>query len=86
MSWKDISSYSRNDTKREPCTFELIAEGVRLTVTRHIHYGPHDWIAIAEPYFSTVVLRSQDIVGAKEEAKKLLRNCLTKSLRALDAE
>ena len=82
MSWKDISSFSKNDKDRTPTTFELQAGDVRLVVTRHIHH-PGAWVAICEPFFRCKELDCEDIERAKEEAITVVRHKLGNSLCGL---
>lgn len=73
-AWRDISSYSRDDKERIPCSFDINLGGVRLVVTRKLHM--QGWYADAPPLFSTLKLHSEDIEGAKNEALTVLAGLL----------
>lgn len=83
--WKDISSFSRSDKDRTPKTWEFKGVGIRVIVTRNIHYAPDVWLARCEPYFSYIELKNKDIDAAKEEAMAIVKNCVRKALASLDA-
>jgi uncharacterized protein with FMN-binding domain len=83
--WKDISSFSQRATNRVPRTFEFKAAGIRVVVSRHHDYPDDVWTASAEPYFSLLELKNTDIADAKTEAINIVKNCLAKTLAALDA-
>lgn len=82
--WKDISSFSKAETDRSPKTFELKANGIRIVVMRHRDYPLGTWVARAEPYFSELQLKSIDSDSAQKEAIEIVKNCLAKTLAALD--
>lgn len=48
LKWKDISSYSRDDTKRVPQSFESHVGGIRVVVTRR--HGLVGWFLVCEPW------------------------------------
>ncbi len=73
MIWKDISSYSREEKRTEPKTFEANVYELRLIITRHIHYEPELWLFTCEPFFDLAKLQSTKIDEAQAEAVHLLR-------------
>jgi hypothetical protein len=87
--WKDETSYSRGDTKREPRTWTIKhGEGsvtpLRVTVTRHINY-PGEWLLVCRELNLQLALGSEDIEGAKTEALKSIAYTLTRYSDAVKA-
>ncbi len=84
MLWKDISSYSQRDTSpRAPRTFELNLGGLRLCVTRHIHFEPTEWVLTCAPWFSNQVVGTGTAEEAQAAALAAVRKKLTEALAAL---
>lgn len=84
MQWKDISTYKRGDKTREIRTVQLeVASGLRLVVTRHIHYAPDEWVLNCEPWFSNFVVGNGTLAEAKEAAVHLVRERLAMAQAAL---
>ena len=74
LEFKDKSSYSQDETKREPTTWEASVLGLRLCVTRHIDYGPDVWLLKTYPaLMPDRVLKSKEAVAAQKEAVQLVR-------------
>jgi hypothetical protein len=72
MNWKNISSFSRDDTDRTPNAWEAHAGGLRIVVHRHIHFPKDVWLLSTTPFFDRKQLTSKSIEEAKEEAVKLV--------------
>jgi hypothetical protein len=73
VEFKDVTSHSQGTKDRTPRTWEAKIGCVRLTVTRHIHYAPDEWIARSHPSIIDMeLLQSKDIEEAKDEAVELL--------------
>ncbi len=73
--WKDISSYSKSDTDREPNTFELRRGTVRIVIVRdHIAFRGTGvvWVMRCDPWFNTHALKATDLPDAKAEALSLV--------------
>ena len=71
--FKDITSHSQGTKDRTPRTWEAKIAGVRLTVTRPIHYAPDEWVARSHPSIIDMeLLQSKDIAEAQDEAVELL--------------
>ncbi|MBS1199190.1 MAG: hypothetical protein H6R18_2975 [Proteobacteria bacterium] len=83
MEWKDKSSFSQGDKVRTPKSFEARAGSLRITVTRHIHHDPADWVLICEPWFSQTVISTGTADEAKEAAVIAVRKKLAETLAAL---
>lgn len=83
MKWNDVSSYSRSEAKREPKSVEASAGGLKMVVTRHIHY-PGKWVVSCAPFFDTRELSSVELDAAKVEATNLVRAKLEAAVKALD--
>ncbi len=43
MTWRDVTSYSRGDTVREPRSWEIVLGPERIVVTRHVQFDVDDW-------------------------------------------
>lgn len=87
MEWKDVSSFSQN-TKREdriPKTFCVYIAGERLTVTRHIHYSPDEWIASYGGLIGGLVVGNGTAEDAKVRALTLVRDRLAESVSQMNA-
>ncbi len=67
MKWKDVSSFSQGDKARIPCSFELRAAGIRIAVSRHIHYAPDAWVLRCEPFTTGTEISN----GTADEAMDL---------------
>jgi hypothetical protein len=77
FTWKDATSYSRDDRKREPTIWETHVSGVEVMVHRHIYNGPDTWLlSCRDVGIERRELRSKDIDAAKREAAKLLAKLL----------
>ena len=83
-NWEDETSYSRGDKERVPRTWTCRLGGhLRVTVTRHIHYPPDDWLLFCLPFFDGRVLKAKDIKQAKCEALLLVKEKLREAMRQL---
>lgn len=80
-TWKDISSYSRTDTNREPHSFQIWIGPVRLVVTRKLHL--EGWYVDAPPFIISRRTESEKIEGAKQEALMTLESELERALNAV---
>lgn len=81
MNWKDVSSYSKSETKT-PKSWELRAGAFRIVVTRHIHHESNEWVFFCEP-FRSVNLGAVSIEAAKQEAVAIVDSHLRKALKEL---
>lgn len=81
--WKDISSFSQRDKVREPRTFVMEVAGLSITVTRHMHYAPTDWLLCCDPFFREVVIGTGTADDAKVAAIKAVKQKLIDTLAAL---
>lgn len=84
MNWKDISSYSRYDEAREPVTFTLQLNGLKLVVTRHIHHAPDAWVLTCQPWFEQREVSKGTADEAKATALTLVRSKLAEATDALN--
>ncbi len=66
-----MTSYQRGG-ERVPRSWQYDAGGLKIVVTRHIHY-PGTWVLQCEPWFALRVLESDDIKDAQAEALMLVR-------------
>lgn len=83
-AWKDTTSYSQGDTKREPRVWTLQAGHLRIMVHRHIDC-PGDWLlSCADAGFDRRWLSASDVEAAKAQALTLVRARLTAALKALE--
>lgn len=83
MDWKDTSSFSQGDKVRIPATFTLLAGGLKVVVTRHIHAEPDEWVLNCEPWFRHTIVGKGSADEAKSAALALVRNKLRSTLVAL---
>ena len=66
--YKDITTYSRNDVKREIRVLENEANGIKFWVHKHIDYGNEWLLSCYELNISNVPLKTEDMNEAKEKA------------------
>lgn len=66
--YKDITTYSRNDVKREIRVLENEANGIKFMVHKHIDYGNEWLLSCYELNISNVPLKTEDMNEAKEKA------------------
>lgn len=78
--WKDRSKSWSDDTI---VSSETKVGGFKLSITRHIHYQPDDWIANCSYIFSRILLKNKDINLAKAEAEQKLKLILEEALKDL---
>lgn len=84
--WQDVTSYSQNDTAREPRSWEFGAGAVRVIVTRQ-HGIPGVWFLRCDGVgFACHTLTQAKIDDAKAEALGLVKNRLLVACRALGGE
>jgi len=86
MKWKDVSSYSRDDTERAPRTFEIRTDAIIVVVTRWIHGDPARWyLTCREAGFSSHYgLNNQDLKDAQKEALWRVHDILIKRAEAIE--
>ena len=85
IEWKDVTNYSRSDTKRVPRSWAALIGGLRVTVSRHIHYAPDAWLLTCSPWFETTELTVKDGEMAKLQAFKWIGQRLRGALLELGA-
>lgn len=83
MEWKDETSYRQGDTDRTPKTWVLGVAGLRIVVSRHIHFAPDEWVLTCEPWFNKKVISNGTEGEAKEAALSAVRNCVATALFVL---
>jgi hypothetical protein len=83
VSWRDITSYSRNDETRTPRTWKLVSKTMDITVTRHIHYLANEWALICDPWFNKTVISTGTADEAKQKAIALVIDKLEGALSEL---
>ena len=66
--YKDITTYSRNDVKREIRVLENEANGIKFWVHKHIDYGNEWLLSCYELNISNVPLKTEDMNEAKKKA------------------
>lgn len=66
--YKDITTHSRNDVKREIRVLENEANGIRFRVHKHIDYGNEWLLSCYELNISMVPLETEDMDEAKGKA------------------
>jgi hypothetical protein len=81
--WRDESSWSRGDVDRTPKTWVMdLFPGVRLTLTRHIHLDPDEWM-VRLPWAEVVLKRGLTADMAKARAEMYVVAQLKAALRSL---
>jgi hypothetical protein len=84
MDWKDVTSYSRNDTARKTTSTEATAGDLRIVVHRWIH-DPGKWFLTAHPVIDQRELKADALEDAQTEGLALVRAWLGRQAKALDA-
>jgi len=87
-TWKDATSYSRNDKDRIPQTWEIDLGGnLKLGVTRHRHYESDQWLFYCHQLNLEEPLnyRGDDPRRAHIEAANKVRAWLTRITKRIDA-
>ena len=76
-AWKDSTSYQQSDKKREPRSWVMSVAGLRVTVHRHIHYAPTQWLlSCSELGFDMRELKALPANEAMGEAQRLVADAL----------
>ena len=79
LVWKDITSYSRGDTKRVARVFELKIANVSLLVHRHIDY--EGWLLSSNDLdLEKIKLKLEDVEAAKVESLNKLSGILSEKI------
>lgn len=74
--WKDETSYSRGGD-RTPTTWTLRLPTLRITVHRHVHYAPNQWLVTCDRLLGVPqLLASGELEAAKREAIEKLILCV----------
>lgn len=66
--YKDITTHSKNDTKREPSVLENETNGIRFTVHKYIGMGEAWFLSCNELGIKMMDLKTEDMGKAKEKA------------------
>lgn len=83
--WKDITSYSRGDQKREQKSFELKAGVFRVSVSRWCHGEPDVWYLSCDSLcIEFRELNAATIEYAQKEAVEIVRGRIVQALEAID--
>ena len=77
--WQDQTSYSRDDKTREPRVWALKVRGLRISVSKHIHFEG-GWVLDCQPWFDVYDLHTTDSEQARRKALELVRAELTNAL------
>jgi len=92
--WKDVSSYSRQTPQEErvPDQWDYETPSMRISVHRHIHYEPDQWLMSvrgrgAGPRVSVDMqpLKNKDADQAKAEALTVLKTFFAKVLGEIES-
>lgn len=86
IEWEDETNYSRGDVERVPRTWAAKGGGLKISVHRHIHHEPDDWLLTCAPWFNCQVLPSKAAPVAKRQALDLVQERLHAALVALHDE
>lgn len=85
-TWRDATSYSRNEkvSETEPRTWKLEMGDVSVTVTKHIHYGD-EWTIVSDDLdIRQNGLGTTDAAVAKKEAVRIARRACEDRLEELE--
>lgn len=82
--WQDITSFSRGDKDRTPKTWTAKFGAFKITLTRHIHYSPDQWVASSPGVFHIRPMESKDLHEAASQAQGSLKAALEDALSAMD--
>jgi hypothetical protein len=82
--WKDETSYTQGDKERIPRSWVRWDGLLRVTVHRHIHYPPDQWLLSCAPWFDKRELESKDADAAKDEAVTLVLQVLEGARKSLN--
>lgn len=71
--WKDVTSYSRDDTERKPETYQISHGDLRIVITcGHIYHRP-DWVMHCRQLgIDTKALKAKTTQDAKAEAVRIV--------------
>lgn len=84
--YKDITTYSKNDTERKPRVLENIANGVKFTVHKYVGLGDEWFIDCRELGIILMALHTEDMEEAKEKAIVEIESQLNRKIdKYLDA-
>ena len=85
MSFKDVTSYRRNEEKI-PGSFEARIGRLRVVITnRHIHF-PGKWICHVHPLLDCVELKATTVDEAKPEALQVAQDLVNAMVEDLNIE
>ena len=80
--YKDISTYSRGETERNPKILSCEINGLEFIVHKHIYYGNEWLLTCRELGIEKFELKTEDIEGAKSVVEnkivELLNECIIK--------
>lgn len=78
VDWKDETSYSQNDKERIPSVWRCQIGLARISVHRHMHYEPDQWLLTAHGILSIErhLLKNKDLFRAQIEALRTVLKAL----------
>ena len=83
LNWTDVSYPNRLGHQGEPCTFALMAGGIRIVVTRHEQYAPDEWVLICEPFCERLALGKVTAEEAQGLALEYVQQRLRQAINVL---
>jgi hypothetical protein len=79
--WKDVTSFSRDQTDRTPTAFEVSLEDLRITITSAHRDYPGTWVMHCHALqIDTQVLKATTLNEAKRAAVQVVKDTLNKLL------
>jgi len=79
MEWKDITTYSQDDTKHLPNNWEYCISSLIIHIHRHIHYEKDRWlISCSALNVNKIPLMNKNIKKAQSEGLNFINNLLLK--------
>ena len=85
MNWRDITSYKQGDKLREVRSVATKVGKLELTVTRHIHHPPNQWLASCLPFFELTMVGNGSLEDAKDYALERLYEDICDVTDAMEA-
>ena len=84
VPWKDVSSYSRDQTERIPHAWEARIDDMRITVHHYAGAGDTWFVTCYELRMERVALTAIAAEAARDEAFRHVRATLSRRLRAFE--
>lgn len=84
MNWKNTTSYSKSDNKGVVRTTSIDINGLKITVTKHLHYGDELVMHCYDLGINTRPLRVKDMKEGQEIAIEFVKCRAEEILESLE--